>query len=163
MRTSKHSNAAQASSCCDERASSKRDITKKFHTPLRTALLAALLPMSRMRRRGGKRVVKGKCARLVIIAMMTASPLSLVVTAAPAEAQQRAYDIDAQPLAKAVLDYSRQSGVFVLAPMDLVKNKRSQKVKGRYSAEDALTRLLPGAGQGGHAGKRPRRGALRRP
>ncbi len=99
-----------------------------------------------MKRRGGRPVVKGKCARLVIIAMMAASPLSLAVTAAPAEAQQRAYDIDAQPLAKAVLDYSRQSGVFVLAPMDLVKNKRSQRVKGRYSAEDALARLLSGTG-----------------
>jgi len=99
-----------------------------------------------MKRHGGRPVVKRRGIRLVIIAMMTASPMSLAVTAAPAEAQQRAYDIAAQPLARAVLDYSRQSGVFVLAPMELIKNKRSQRVKGRYDAEDALARLLSGTG-----------------
>ena len=100
-----------------------------------------------MKRCGGRSILKGNRIRLLIIAMYVASPLSLALCPSPAVAQQqRAYDIAAQPLARAVLDYSRQSGVFVLAPMDLVKDKRSQRVKGRYSAEEALERLLSGTG-----------------
>ncbi|WP_177175858.1 TonB-dependent receptor [Sphingopyxis sp. YR583] len=80
------------------------------------------------------------------IALMTASPLSLVVAASPASAQEKSYDIKAQPLANAVLEYSRQSGIFVLAPMDLVKGKRSPAVRGSFSASEALVKLLAGSG-----------------
>jgi TonB-dependent receptor len=86
------------------------------------------------------------CRRILTIALWSASPLSLAVLATPAAAQERSYDIKAQPLAAAVLAYSRQSGVFVLAPMDLVKGKRSTAVRGSYSASEALEKLLSGSG-----------------
>lgn len=90
--------------------------------------------------------MKSRRISILTLALMTASPLSLVAAATPALAQETSYDIAAQPLASAILEYSRQSNVAVLAPMDLVKGKRAPAVRGSFSASDALDRLLAGSG-----------------
>lgn len=84
--------------------------------------------------------------RVLAIALLTASPLSLIVGGTPAAAQERSYDIKAQPLASAILEFSRQSNVAVLAPMELVRGKRAPALRGAYSPAEALQKLLAGSG-----------------
>jgi TonB-dependent receptor len=83
---------------------------------------------------------------ILTLALMTASPLSLVVGATPVAAQERAYNIKAQPLATAVLEYGRQAGIVVVAPMELVKGKRAPAVQGNMTSAEALEKLLVGSG-----------------
>ena len=66
--------------------------------------------------------------------------------AAQAQAEQREYDIAAQPLGDALREYSDVSGRQILFASDLVKGRRSTLVRGRMSADRALSRLLAGSG-----------------
>lgn len=84
--------------------------------------------------------------RILSFALMTASPLALVLAATPAVAQERAYDIKAQPLSSAIIDYGRQSGVTVVAPIELMKGKTAPAVRGNMTPSEALDRLLSGSG-----------------
>lgn len=52
------------------------------------------------------------------------------------------FDIPAQPLAKAVLEFSRQSGIDVLAAAELLEGKQSVAIKGEIEPIDALRQLL---------------------
>ena len=78
-----------------------------------------------------------------------ASILALSIALSGAEAQTAGttdFDIAAQPLPKALLEFSRQSNVDVIVPADLVRGKRSAPVAGDMPAVEALTRLLQGSG-----------------
>lgn len=90
--------------------------------------------------------MKNRRTTILSVALLTASPLSLIAAATPAIAQEKSYDIPAQPLASAILEYSRQSNVAVLAPMALVKGKQAPAVRGNLSSTEALDRLLAGSG-----------------
>jgi outer membrane receptor protein involved in Fe transport len=70
--------------------------------------------------------------------------LALVVAAAPAaaQAQTRAFDIPAQSLSSAVLEFSRQADVMVVLPPELAAGKRSAAVKGSLSVNAAIAQLL---------------------
>ncbi|MBY8823229.1 TonB-dependent receptor [Sphingomonas colocasiae] len=79
--------------------------------------------------------------------MSCASPLALLAPAsASAQEASQAFDIPAQPLASAILEYSRQSNRQVAAPMELVRGKHAPALKGSYSAAAALEKLLEGSG-----------------
>lgn len=86
----------------------------------------------------------------MIIAALLAGTAATVLHAPAAEAQaqadQRDYDIAAQPLGDALRRYSEVSGREVVAASRLVAGKRSRAVRGRLSADAALARLLAGTG-----------------
>ncbi len=74
-------------------------------------------------------------------------PLSVVAIApAHAQAQKRNFDIPAQPLSSALIEFSRQSGELVVVSPDAVKSRRAPAVKGSLRASDALARLISGTG-----------------
>jgi outer membrane receptor protein involved in Fe transport len=78
-----------------------------------------------------------------------AAPLVATLAAVPAAAAQEAtynFDIPAQPLPAAIIQFSRQSGIAITAPRELVSGKRSGAVKGSLTATAALTELLSGSG-----------------
>jgi len=52
----------------------------------------------------------------------------------------------AEPLAEALQDYSRKSGLLVMADAALLRTRISAPVSGDFSAQDALQRLLAGTG-----------------
>jgi outer membrane receptor protein involved in Fe transport len=75
-----------------------------------------------------------------------ASLLALSLASGAAYAQKTEFDIEAQPLAKALLDFNEQSGLTVAAPRDLVVDKRSPAVQGEMEPEEALEKILSGSG-----------------
>lgn len=58
----------------------------------------------------------------------------------------RNFQIAAQPLSQALLEFSRQADVIVTAPSDLVRNKRAPEISGDLTPSAALARLLRGSG-----------------
>ncbi|KDA00739.1 TonB-dependent receptor [Hyphomonas oceanitis] len=76
-----------------------------------------------------------------------ASAIVLSFAVAPAAAQETVdFDIKRQPLARALLDFSEQSGLTVAAPSDLMNGKTSPAVEGDMGPTEALDRLLAGSG-----------------
>ena len=58
----------------------------------------------------------------------------------------RNFQIAAQPLSQALLEFSRQADVIVTAPSELVRSKRAPEIRGELTASVALARLLRGSG-----------------
>jgi len=65
---------------------------------------------------------------------------------ARAEEASRTFHIAAQPLANALVVFSEQSGLAVMAPADLVRDKTAPVVEGVMPPLTALDRLLKGSG-----------------
>lgn len=61
-----------------------------------------------------------------------------------AQEQTARFDIAAQPLSAAPLEYGRQAGLSVAAPSELVSGKTAPPVNGEMSARAALQQLLAG-------------------
>jgi outer membrane receptor protein involved in Fe transport len=83
--------------------------------------------------------------------------LALALLAAPAPAVQGAevfpadlqhFDIPAQSTSDALNTFSRQSGLRLLFPYDALEGRHAGAVKGEFSAEEVLKRLLAGTGLG---------------
>ncbi len=74
--------------------------------------------------------------------------LCLMTAALPLAADEatRTFNIPAQPLTDALLKYSEVSGTKVFFSTALTKSLKSTGVKGRYSAEQALHKLLQDSG-----------------
>ena len=70
--------------------------------------------------------------------------LLLALTLAPAVAQETEFNIEAQPLAKALLEFNEQSGLTVAARRDIVADKTAPAVHGEMEPEAALERILSG-------------------
>ncbi|WP_337180528.1 TonB-dependent receptor [Sphingopyxis granuli] len=85
-----------------------------------------------------------------LAAMLSASTAAIVIQVPAAQAQalpaQHSYNIAAQDLGTALQRYSQISGREVIASSTLVQGKRSSRVRGRLSADAALSRLLSGTG-----------------
>ncbi|QGZ93529.1 TonB-dependent receptor [Terricaulis silvestris] len=62
------------------------------------------------------------------------------------EAAQVHFNIAAQPLTSALMEFSRQARVTVVAPSDLVRGRQSAGVVGEMSPDAALARLISGSG-----------------
>jgi hypothetical protein len=67
-------------------------------------------------------------------------------TSSHAEETSRTFRIAAQPLANALVLFSEQSGLAVMAPADLVCDKTAPAVEGNMPPLTALDRLLKGSG-----------------
>ena len=74
------------------------------------------------------------------------SATALYAPSACAQASQQSYDIEAQRLSDALRKYSDISGREVVAASSLLEGRRSTRVRGRLSADAALSRLLTGTG-----------------
>ena len=75
------------------------------------------------------------------------SAFALTVAVAPAWADEpRQFDIEAQPLAKALLAFNEQSGLTVAAPRKLVEGKTAPAVHGEMEPEQALEEILADSG-----------------
>lgn len=70
----------------------------------------------------------------------------LAAAAHAQEGEKRDFDIEAQPLAKALLEFNEQSGVLVMAPQALVEGKTAPAIEGEITADEALDRILSGSG-----------------
>lgn len=82
----------------------------------------------------------------ISMASMTAL---IAATSTPAYAQSEArhnFNIPSQPLAAAIIEYSRQSDTVVTAPARLTRGKMAPAVRGSYTPREALTVLLGGTG-----------------
>ena len=77
-----------------------------------------------------------------------ASILAIALTSANAWAEDDVYafDIDAQPLDQALIEFSQQSKVVVMAPGELTAGKQAPAVKGDMEADEALEKILSGSG-----------------
>ena len=79
--------------------------------------------------------------QLKIAAMLGASVASLAAAANAAN-----FDIPPGDMDAALRSYMAQSGVQLLVPVDAVKGRRTNGVKGDLSADAALARILSGTG-----------------
>ena len=75
-----------------------------------------------------------------------AAAWAMTLAAAAQEGEKRDFDIEAQPLAKALLEFNEQSGVLVMAPQALVEGKTAPAIEGEITADEALDRILSGSG-----------------
>ena len=81
-----------------------------------------------------------------LLATTAATAFDAPVAHAQAPADERDYDIAAQPLGAALQRYSEVTGREVVAASRLIAGKRSGAVRGHLSADAALARLLAGTG-----------------
>ena len=77
-----------------------------------------------------------------------ASVIAMSISAGPAlaQAQAVAFDIEAQDLSAALLEFGQQSGVSVAASQTLLSGKSSHAVYGEMEPGDALEKILAGSG-----------------
>jgi len=80
--------------------------------------------------------------------MMGASILALTFGAGAANAQAAptTFNIEAQPLQTALLDFNEQSGIIVIASQDLITGKTAPAINGMMEPDDALAIILAGSG-----------------
>lgn len=78
--------------------------------------------------------------------LLTCAAAAVVAVAEPAVAQDRRFDVPAQPAATAIPAFARQAGLQILAPEAAVKGVRTRAVVGVYSTDAALALLLQGTG-----------------
>lgn len=93
----------------------------------------------------------GRRAAWVAALMMTAASAALIPVHAAqaqtsAEAAQRRFDIPAQPLTEALIQFGRQSGLQASVDPALVRNLRGASVQGSMTSTQALGALLAGTG-----------------
>ncbi len=94
--------------------------------------------------------MKSTAIRRILIATLAGAALSGgLYPLAAAQAQEPArhgFDIPAQDVAAALEEFGRQSGKAVMFNRDRLTGARSRPVRGSYSADQALGRLLAGTG-----------------
>ena len=88
--------------------------------------------------------------RLSHLLLGSAASLACVATPAAAQSAQSAprqftFDVPAQGLGDALLAFSRRTGLQLASSPALLKGARSQRLRGRMTAEDALARLTAGS------------------
>lgn len=71
---------------------------------------------------------------------MVAAPFAI------AQSQTRQFDIPAQPLGAALLEFSRQSDVLIIFSPDIAAGKKSRPVRGSMHVNVAIAELLRGSG-----------------
>lgn len=71
---------------------------------------------------------------------------AVLLFSGPVRAQERTFDIAAQPLNRALIEFATQAGVSVNADPELLAGRQSMGVTGPYTNEAALAQLLKGTG-----------------
>lgn len=77
--------------------------------------------------------------------LMLAAGATAVLAAASAHAQVRKFDVPEQPAATGIPQFGKQAELQILAPQGAVQGKRVNAVRGAYTVEEGLARLLRGA------------------
>ena len=72
--------------------------------------------------------------------------LLAVVAVRAGEPETRYFNIRAQPLDAALIEFSEQANVQLMISTELVENRRTMGVRGQYLPEDALVILIMGTG-----------------
>ncbi|MDB5581678.1 MAG: TonB-dependent receptor [Bradyrhizobium sp.] len=90
----------------------------------------------------GKLMIGRRSVRM--LALAGAATFSLM--SVPAFAQDRTYDIAPTSLSHALREFGQISGKQIIFTEDLVRGKRSPQVKGSFSPDEALQRLLSQSG-----------------
>ncbi len=89
-------------------------------------------------------------AATLCCACMLGTTAALLPASATAQSwvqqQTRSFDIPAGPLGTALSAFIRQSGVFLAGTTDMAEGRRSPGVRGEYTVDEALRRLLDGTG-----------------
>lgn len=70
----------------------------------------------------------------------------LAVSCARTDATWKRFDIPAQPAGVALNEFARQADITLIFSYDLVADDRTHVLKGRYTVDHGLTRLLEGTG-----------------
>ncbi len=73
---------------------------------------------------------------------MTALAVAAVASPAFAQGQVRSFDVPAQPAADGIVTFAQQAGIQVLAPSAATKGRQVGGVKGTYTVEEGLRRLI---------------------
>ena len=84
--------------------------------------------------------------RIVVAAIATLTVAIAHARETPKAEPTRNFEIAAQPLSQALLEFSRQADVIVTAPSELVRSKRAPEIRGELTPSVALARLLRGSG-----------------
>jgi outer membrane receptor protein involved in Fe transport len=84
--------------------------------------------------------------RIVVAAVAALVVPIMAAGATPSAQTQRNFQIAAQPLSRALLEFSRQADLIVTAPAELVGDKRAPEVRGQLTPSAALSQLLRGSG-----------------
>ncbi|ATQ43614.1 TonB-dependent receptor domain-containing protein [Caulobacter mirabilis] len=87
--------------------------------------------------------------RATLLARAAAPAIALALFAAggvQAQEAARTFQIPAQPLSEALLQFSKQADVDVIAPGGLTQGKTARPVSGAMTPTEALDRMLEGAG-----------------
>jgi len=88
--------------------------------------------------------------KIVGFALMGMVSLPALVAGSPAFAQEAAarrdFDIPSQPLASALVEFSRQGDVVVTAQARLTRGRTSRAIRGTYTPREVLQTLLAGSG-----------------
>jgi outer membrane receptor protein involved in Fe transport len=81
-------------------------------------------------------------------ALATVSAIAIMAAFEPASAQeqQRSFNIPAQALSTALIEFSRQSNVMVVADPAVVRGHAAPMVRGDFTPRDALGQLVTGSG-----------------
>ncbi|MGD9724730.1 MAG: secretin and TonB N-terminal domain-containing protein, partial [Pirellulales bacterium] len=90
----------------------------------------------------------GSRGRLRGAAALAASTLAIVASISTAHAQEevRRFDIPAQSLSSALIEFSRQSDVLVVADPVIVSGRSAPAVHGDFTPQEVLERLLTDTG-----------------
>lgn len=72
--------------------------------------------------------------------------IALAMSVAPADAQERSYDMPERPLSEALREYGRVTGRQIIFTEDLVRGKRAPRLRGSFTPTEALARLLAESG-----------------
>ncbi|PZU06719.1 MAG: TonB-dependent receptor [Sphingomonas sp.] len=78
--------------------------------------------------------------------MAGAAAAVMMVSASPAMAQTRTFNVPAQSASRSIPIFAKQAGVQIIASGSTVQSKRTNQVRGNFSVEEALRRLLEGTG-----------------
>jgi iron complex outermembrane receptor protein len=84
-------------------------------------------------------------ANRIVVALL-ATLAGVNASATPSPQAKRNFQIAAQPLSQALLEFSQQADIIVTAPSELVRNKHAPEVRGELTPSAALARLLRRSG-----------------
>lgn len=87
-------------------------------------------------------------ARRSVLSALLAAGLVLQALAAEGDEGLFAFDIKAQPLSEALMEFGARASVSVVASSELTRDKVAKPFKGRLTRWQALAHLLQGTGLG---------------